>query len=216
MEAIMHHVGRFLAISAIVGGFLLGWVQESWAIEEVPSARVADTKAGLRDLWSGHIFWMRNVMLANAMNDAAARDVAEKEVVTNAKQIADTIKPFYGETASEKLFGLLAEHYGAVREYSDAAISGNESKQNAAVVHLTSNAEEIASFLSGANPYLPKGTVLGLIAAHGSQHMAQIRQFQQKDYGHEAETWQVMRQHIYMVSDAITTALAKQFPNKFL
>lgn len=49
------------------------------------SRSVADTKAVLRDLWTGHIFWIRNVVLNNATNDPTARDVAEKEVVANAK-----------------------------------------------------------------------------------------------------------------------------------
>ena len=70
-------------------------------------------------------------------------------------------------------------------------------------------------FLSRANPNLPKDTVRGLIAAHGARHVAQITQFQEQDYAHEAETWRVMRQHVYVIADALTTALAKQFPGKF-
>jgi len=169
----------------------------------------------LRDLWGGHIFWIRNVVLENATNNPAARDAAEKEVVANAKQIADTITPFYGEAASAKLFTLLAGHYGAVKEYSEGTIAGSKRQQDAALAHLASNADEIAVFLSGANPNLPKDTVRGLIAAHGAHHVAQITQFQEKDYAHEAETWQVMRQHVYVIADALTTALAKQFPGKF-
>jgi hypothetical protein len=153
--------------------------------------------------------------LDNATNNPAARDAAEKEVVVNAKQIARTLTPFYGEAASEKLFTLLAGHYGAVKEYSDATVAGNERQQDAALAHLASNADDIAVFLSGANPYLPKDTVRGLIAAHGAHHVAQITQFQEKDYAHEGSTWQVMRQHVYVIADALTTALATQFPGKF-
>lgn len=119
--------------------------------------------------------------------------------------------PFYGEAASEKLFTLLAGHYGAVKEYSEATVAGNKRQQDAALAHYVSNTDEIAAFLSGANPYLPKDTVRGLIAVHG----AQITQFQERDYAHEAETWQAMQQHVYVIADALTTALAKQFPAKF-
>ena len=198
---------------AVVG--LGGCTHESRVIGEANPARVADTKAALRDLWAGHIFWIRNVVLDNATNNPAARDAAEKEVVANAKQIAGTITPFYGEAASEKLFTLLAGHYGAVKEYSDATVAGSKPQQDAALAHLASNADEIAVFLSGANPNLPKDTVRGLIAAHGAHHVAQITEFQEKDYAHEAQTWEVMRQHVYVISDALTAALAKQFPGKF-
>ena len=202
-----------MLVLAVVG--LVGCAHEPRAVEDANPARVADTKAALRDLWAGHIFWIRNVVLDNATNNPAARDAAEKEVVANAKQIADTITPFYGEAASEKLFTLLAGHYGAVKEYSEATVAGNTRQQDAALAHLASNADEIAVFLSGANPNLPKDTVRGLIAAHGAHHVAQITQFQERDYAREAETWQVMRQHVYVIADALTTALATQFPAKF-
>jgi len=65
------------------------------------------------------------------------------------------------------------------------------------------------------NPYLPRETVRGLIAAHGAHHIAQITQFQEKDYADEGKTWDVMRQHVYTIADALTTALATQFPTKF-
>ena len=178
-------------------------------------AKIAQTKELLRDLWVGHIFWIRNVVLDNATNNPAARDAAEREVVANAKQIAGTITPFYGEAASEQLFTLLADHYGAVKEYSEATVARNKHQQDAALVHLASNADDIAAFLSGANPYLPEDTVRGLITAHGAHHVAQISQFQDKDYRHEVETWQVMRQHVYVIADALTTALATQFPSEF-
>ena len=193
----------------------LGGCAHQPAAENPNPVRVADTKAALRDLWAGHIFWIRNVVLDNATNNPAARDAAEKEVVANAKQIAGAITPFYGQAASDKLFTLLAGHYGAVKEYSEATVAGNTRQQEAALAHLASNADEIAVFLSGANPNLPKDTVRGLIAAHGAHHVAQINEFQEQDYAHEAETWQVMRQHVYVIADALTTALAKQFPGKF-
>lgn len=178
------------------------------------AAKIAQMKEALRDLWVGHIFWIRNVVLDNSTNNPAARDAAEKEVVANAKQIANTITPFYGEAASEKLFSLLASHYGAVKEYSEATVAGSKPQQDAALAHLASNADDIAVFLSGANPYLPKETVRGLIAAHGAHHVLQITQFQEKDYANEGATWQVMRQHVYVIADALTTALATQFPDK--
>jgi hypothetical protein len=211
----MSHIRRSVAVLLFMVLGLVGCAHESRSVGDANPARVADTKAALRDLWAGHIFWIRNVVLDNATNNPAARDAAEKEVVANAKQIAGAITPFYGKAAADKLFTLLAGHYGAVKEYSEATVAGSKPQQNAALAHLASNADEIAVFLSGANPNLPKDTVRGLIAAHGAHHVAQITQFQENDYAHEAETWQVMRQHVYVIADALTAALAKQFPGKF-
>jgi hypothetical protein len=78
------------------------------------------------------------------------------------------------------------------------------------------DAADIDVFSNGVNPYhLPKGTVRGLIAAHGAHHVLQINQYKNKDYAHLEETWPMMRQHVYVIADTLGTALAKQFPDKF-
>jgi hypothetical protein len=187
----------------------------------VLAAAVADqtkvnaTKAALRDLWIGHVFWVRNVVVAGLAGDATAQRTAEKQVVGNAQSIAGSIEPFYGAKAKEKLFALLAGHYGAVKAYLDASIAKDAGKQSEATTKLMSNAGEIASFLSTANPYLPKDTVEELFQAHGGHHIAEIQQLQAKDFAGEAQTWADMTQHMYVIADALAGAIAKQFPAKF-
>jgi hypothetical protein len=183
------------------------------AIED--QTKVYATKAALRDLWIGHVFWIRNVVVAALAGDASAQQVAEKQAVANAQAIAASIEPFYGAEAKEKLFTLLAGHYGAVKAYLDASVAEDDTKQTEATSNLTDNAEEIASFLSSANPYLPKDTLNELLQAHGGHHIAQIEQLQAKDYAGEAQTWADMSQHMYVIADALADALAKQFPAKF-
>lgn len=178
-------------------------------------AKVAETKAVLRDLWLGHILSVRNVAVATMDKNASARSAAEAGVVANAEQIARSIEPFYGKSASDKLFTLLAGHYGAIRDHLDATVAGAASRQEAAVKALTANAAEISTFLSGANPNLPKDTLMGLLMAHAAHHLTQFQQLKDGDYIHEAETWTGMKQHIYVVSDALAQALAAQFPSKF-
>ena len=177
--------------------------------------KVAETKAVLRDLWLGHILGIRNVAVATMDKNTAARESAEKSVVTNAEQIAQSIEPFYGKPASEKLFTLLAGHYGAIRDDLDATVAGNAAQQEAAIKALTANAGEIATFLSGANPYLPKDAVMSLLMAHAAHHIQQFQQLKAGEYAQEADTWKGMKQHIYVVADTLTGALARQYPDKF-
>ena len=122
---------------------MLGCAVESHVAAGANLADVADTKAAMRELWAGHILWIRNV-LNNATGNPAARDIADKEVVANAQQSAGTISPFYGEAASEKLITLLADHYAAIKVYPAATIVGDKPQEDAALVHLASNADAIA------------------------------------------------------------------------
>ena len=165
--------------------------------------KIAETRAALRDLWIGHVFWVRNVVDARFDGDAGKAKVAEQQVVANAHAIAGAIEPFYGKAASDKLFSLLAGHWGAISDYLDATRAGKKADQEAASAKLVANAGEIATFLGGANPHLPADALKGLLTAHGAHHMQQIQQFQAKNYEQEAKTWAAMKDHMNVIADAL-------------
>ena len=178
--------------------------------------KAAELQMTLRDLWVGHIFWVRSVVFASKAGDVEAAKVAEQNVVENAKEIAAAVGSFYGKEAGDKLFGLLAGHYGAIKEYLTASLSGSKEGKDAAVEKLKKNAEEIAVFLNGANPKnWPKDTLVSLLLAHGGHHIAQIDAVVAKDYVAEASTWDAMKKHIYTIADALAGGIEKQFPKKF-
>jgi hypothetical protein len=170
----------------------------------------------LRELWLGHIYWVQRVVLFNTTIDPAERDAAEKQVLANAKAIASTVAPFYGEAGSEKFFALLTGHYAAVKDYSEATMFGSTRGQKTALARLASNADLFAEFINGVNPqHLPKDTVRDMIAAHGTHHVLQINQYMKKEYVRLDETWPMMRQHVYLFADTLTRGLVKQFPSRF-
>ena len=218
----MKPIQRSVIAASIVAAFLapaapvFAQHAEHVAIAQPPaSAKVAETGAVLRDLWVGHVFWVRNVVVDTFAGNRAAAAVAEKEVVANARQIAAAIETYYGKEASEKLFSLLAGHYDAVKQYLEATTAGSKAGQDAAVKNLTGTATGIAKFLSGANPNLPFDTLNGLLLAHGGHHIQEIQQLRSKEYAQEAQTWEAMKKHMHVIADALAGALAKQFPAKF-
>lgn len=189
------------------------WAQHTE--QHAAANKVAASNGVMRDLWLGHIFWIRNVVVYTFAGNKKAAAVAEQQVVANAKQIAATIEPYYGKAASNELLRLLAGHYDAVKHYIVATAAGSKDKQAAAVDSLTGNASAIAKFLSGANPNLPFDTVNGLLVAHGGHHIKQTQLLRAKQYAEEAQTWEAMTQHMYVIADALAGAIEKQFPNRF-
>jgi hypothetical protein len=177
--------------------------------------KTVDLRLALRDLWGGHIFWVRNVVLTTKLGDAAAAKVAEEQAVQNAKNIANSITPYYGKEAADKLFNLLAGHYGAIKEYMTAVYAGNKQGADAARTKLLKNGEEIATFLSSANPNWPKDVLLSALAAHAGHHMAQIEAINAKNWPSEAQTWEPMKNHIYTIADVLASGIVKQYPAKF-
>lgn len=207
-------------VAALLAAFALAAPGFAGADDPAPKSaavptKVADAKAALRDLWIGHVFWVRNVVDARLAGDAARAKAAEDQVVTNAKSIAGAIEPYYGKAAADELFGLLAGHWGAISGYLNAAHAGKKADQDAAYNKLVANADEIAKFLSGANPNLPAATLRSLLTAHGAHHVQQIQQLKAKQYADEAKTWAAMKDHMYVIADALATGIAAQFPEKF-
>jgi hypothetical protein len=206
---------RHCALWLLAFAFVLPATAQSPSKTAAAKADALETRLAERDLWVGHVSWIRSVVVAKLGNDAKAEAAAEKQVVANAKAIAGSIEPFYGKAASEKLFELLAGHYGAIKAYLDATAAGQTTAQQTAVGKITDNAGQIARFLSGANPNLTESAVLGLLAAHGAHHVEQIRQLEAGQFDAEAQTAEAMRKHIYVLSDALVGAIAKQFPDRF-
>lgn len=171
-------------------------------------------QAALRGLWRGHVAQTRAYALAVQAGKPRAAQKAEADVIANAKQIAGAVGGFYGDAAGERMLSLLAGHWGAVKDMTQATKRKDTAANTKAIEALTANAHEIAKFLSGANPYLPEDAVFGLLAAHGGHHAAQIAQIMQGDMKAEATTKAAMEAHMDTIADALAQALAKQFPAK--
>lgn len=206
-------VSSLFSFSLALGALFFGatTVVAAEAVDAPPLA----TRLVLRDLWVEHIHWVRNYVLASNLDNSRYADTAETEIVANARAIANSVSPLYGQEAADQLFTLLAGHWGAIKAYAAANAEHSASKMDAASSDLVKNATALAEFLSSANPHLPRQTLVNLLGAHGAQHIQQIQQIEKQDFTAEAETWAEMRGHIVAISDALVAALIKQFPEKF-
>lgn len=211
--------GKFSRVFLLIGALMLLVAPCSYAKGKemtLPlTPKSVELKLGLRDLWTGHIFWVRNVVLTTKYGDESAAKIDEQQVVQNAKEIANAIVPYYGKEAGDKLFTLLAGHYGAIKDCLKATFAGNKEALNAGMQKMNKNAEEIAAFLSSANPNWPKATIMAALAAHAGYHMAQIEAVNAKDFSSEAKTWEAMKNQVYVIADTLADGIVKQFPQKF-
>jgi len=168
----------------------------------------------LRGLWLGHIEAVRSYVDAAHDHDAGKSKAAADQVVANARQIAGAVGSFYGKAAGDRMLTLLAGHWGAVKAYADASFAHDDKARNEAMANISSNARQIADFLSGANPYLPQATLLSLLTTHGAHHMTQIQQIDSGDKSGEVKTWEAMKAHMNTIADALAGGIARQFPDK--
>jgi hypothetical protein len=198
---------------ALSGGSVTRGVAQGMTIEG--SEKAVGLRLAVRDLLVGHIFWTRTAMVASRRGDSAAARVADQKARENARTIGQAFVPFYGPQAGDTLSALFTEHYAAIRQYEAAAFAGSEARRKTAVGVIGKNADELAAVLSSANPNLPRNTVRSLLGGHAGHHVAAIEAIARRDVAREAAVWDQMRGHIYMIADAISGAVVKQFPEKF-
>lgn len=210
-------IAIFAAALLCVAGFTSSTYAQDAAANapQAESAKLVATRMVLRNLWANHIFWVRSAVVAKHDKNSTAEKIAEEQIVANAHQIADAIIPFYGEAASEQLFGMLAGHWGAIKGFLDATDAGDNAAAQKASAALFANAAQIAKFLSGANPAWPYDAVNQMLVVHGSHHMTQIKDIYAGNYENEAKVWQQMRDHMDALGDALAAGLNAAFPDKF-
>ena len=87
------------SMSSVLVMFVLSLLvfSPAYARGKTESMKSAELQMTLRDLWVGHIFWVRSVVYATKFGDADAVKVAEENVVKNAKDIAAAVRSFYGK-----------------------------------------------------------------------------------------------------------------------
>lgn len=163
----------------------------------------------MRDLWIGHIFWIRSFVISTYYGDNAAAAVADKKVKANAGMMADSLRHYYGSKSAEEFSVLLDGHYSAVKDYLYAVLSEDTKAGEGAVRSLEANASEMAEFLASANPYFEGETVKDLFSAHVGHHMAQIDMVVAEDFAIEADVWVEMRKNVYKIADSMAASLVK-------
>src|SRR6185436_1779925 len=121
--------------------------------KEESSKRMALHDA-MRKLWEDHIIWTR-IFIISAAGDLPDKAAATDRLLQNQVDIGNAIKPYYGDAAGNKLTALLKEHITTAADVVAAAKANDKAKLDDANKRWVANADQIADFLSGANPNWP-------------------------------------------------------------
>jgi hypothetical protein len=142
--------------------------QTSATATTTQSAKAVALRSAMDKLWEDHITWTRMVIVdfAAGLPDLPA---AETRLLRNQADIGNAIKPYYGRAAGNKLTGLLRTHILEAVPVLQAAKAGDKTKLTAALNAWYANANQIAEFLSKANP---RSWPLPMMRSMMKQHLA--------------------------------------------
>ncbi|WP_292637750.1 acetylglutamate kinase [Mesorhizobium sp.] len=174
----------------------------------------ADLRAAMRKLWEDHITYTRNYIISALAGLPDSNDVA-KRLLQNQDDIGDAVKPYYGDAAGQKLAILLKDHIKIATDVVKAAKSGSKNKLAAAQKKWTGNADDIAMFLSKANPNWSEQDLKEMLHKHLELTTGEVVGRLKKDWGADIKSYDEGHVHMLKFADMLTDGIAKQFADKF-
>lgn len=178
------------------------------------SASPVDLKLNMRKLWEDHITYTRNYIISSLADLGDTSDVATR-LLKNQDDIGDAIKPVYGDAAGKKLSALLRDHILIATEVVKAAKMGNKDELSKASKKWTANADDIAAFLSGANPNWSKGVLQDMLHKHLELTTQEVVSRLNKNWAADIEAYDKGHVHMLNFADVLADGIVKHFPGKF-
>ena len=178
------------------------------------SEKAAALKQDMRKLWTDHVVWTRDYIVA-AVADQPDAQAAANRLMKNQEDIGRAVATYYGPDAGQKLTALLKEHISIAVDLIKAAKAGDKSAQQQADTKWQQNGTQIADFLSKANPHWSRATLVEMMNKHLSTTTEEVVARLNKKWDEDVRAFDAVYDHILHMSDALADGIVKQFPDKF-
>lgn len=203
-------------LSLLLPALALALATPASAHEEKGSARMTEPqlREGMRKLWEDHVTYTAFFYTAVINGGDDAGKLAER-LLRNQDDIGNAVKPFYGEGAGNKLSALLRDHILVAADLVKAAKAGNAAAQEQATKRWYVNADEIAVFLSSANPFWQHKALQDALHGHLAMTTDAVVAKLHKDTARAIVAYDKGHEHMLMVADVLSAGIVKQFPARF-
>jgi hypothetical protein len=209
---------RLVVASFVVGTILIASAGGAAPADHSHPSKVLSAAATLhqnmRALWSDHVIWTRDYIVA-AVADQPDQQAAAGRLMRNQEDIGAAVAAYYGPAAGARLTELLKAHISIAVDLIKAAKAGDGAGQQQADLAWRRNAEDIADFLSKANPNWPRATLVEMMNTHLSTTTNEVVARLTKNWQEDVRAFDAVYHHILEMSDALSAGIVKQFPNQF-
>jgi hypothetical protein len=168
----------------------------------------------MRKLWADHVFWTR-LYIISAVAGTPDAEAAAGRLLRNQEDIGNAIVPVYGKSAGEKLTEILKRHIMIAVDLVAAAKANDTVKFAEYDKKWTANADEIAAFLSAANPNWPQKDVADLLYLHlkltKEEAVARIT----KNWADDVRAFDEIFTEAMLIADTLADGVIKQHPEMF-
>ncbi len=167
---------------------------------------------GMRKLWEDHITWTR-LAIISLVAGTPDTDATVQRLLQNQSDIGNAIKPFYGEEAGNHLTALLKDHILIAADLVSAAKADDTVKFDDANARWYANADDIAAFLSGANPdNWPLDEMRSMMHGHLDLTLAEAVARLHADWDGDVAAYDEIHAQILEMADMLSAGISRQFP----
>lgn len=212
----MNHEFKMFIIALLVSLFMpfMPYYSSASSPKDESSKQMALHDA-MRKLWEDHITWTR-VFIISVAGNLPKKAVATDRLLQNQGDFGNAIKPYYGDAAGDKLTALLKEHITTAAEVVAAGKANDSVKLADANKRWFANADQIADFLSGANPKnWRQGEMRSMMRDHLNLRTKEVVARLHGDWSRDVKAYDDVHQQIPHMADWLTMGIVNQFPNKF-
>lgn len=171
-------------------------------------------RQNMRKLWADHVVWTRQYIVS-AVADLPDASAAADRLLKNQDQIGQAIVPYYGDAAGRQLGGLLRDHILIAVDLVAAAKVNDQAKFRDADQRWHANAEDLANFLSGANPQWKRDEVLSMLNEHLALTTREAVARLQKKSSEDVTLFDQIFDQAMMMADSLSNGIIAQFPDRF-
>jgi hypothetical protein len=172
-------------------------------------------RLGMDKLWEEHVAWTRMAIVSFAAGQPNL-PATEARLLRNQVDIGNAIKPYYGAAAGAKLTSLLRTHILEAVTVLKAAKAGDKPQLTAALSAWHANADQIAAFLSKANPHSwPLAATKMMMSDHLALTTKEAVDELSGRWGASVADYDKVEAEILMMSHTLSDGIIKQFPGRF-
>lgn len=178
------------------------------------SPKMVELKGDMQKAWIDHTIWTRSYIVSALANLEDQKDVLNR-LLRNQQDIGNIIKPYYGEAAGNKLAELLTEHILIAGKIVASAQAGKQADVTKLEADWHKNADNIAKFLSEANPNWPFKVMQDMLYTHLQLITEIVMERIKGNWPGDIAATDKNELHMIHFADILTEGIVKQFPDKF-
>ena len=169
----------------------------------------------MHKLWADHMQWTFATVDAY-FNNPGGLNAQLTRLLKNQEDIGAATVPFYGQAAGDQLTVLLNAHINGAIPVLEAAKNSDNAALTKAVADWHANAQEIADFLSAANP---ENWEQAHMRTHMDDHITKTIDYSvallQKNYDQAIIDYDIVYSDMMHMALSLSEGIGNQFPSKF-